>query len=72
MDQTDLIRLASRINARTRDLEVLELCDAVLSTGQRNQRVSPTVTSVTTRSGTALPTCATTADGKARATDRRM
>jgi hypothetical protein len=35
MDST-LIKLASRIKARTRDLEVLELCDAVL----RNQSVT--------------------------------
>jgi hypothetical protein len=37
MDGT-LINLASRIKARTRDLDVLELCDAVLQ--GRNQSVT--------------------------------
>jgi len=34
MDRTELVRLASRIKARSRDPEVLALCDATMSTGQ--------------------------------------
>jgi len=44
MNDTDLIRLASRIKARTRDLEVLKLCDGVLAGGVTSPS-SPPVTS---------------------------
>jgi hypothetical protein len=33
VDRADLIKLASRIRARTRDVEVIALCDAVIEPG---------------------------------------
>jgi len=52
MNDTDLIRLASRIKSRSRDLEVIELCDAVLSTGHRAASTGQVVIAPT-----GCPTC---------------
>jgi hypothetical protein len=47
MDDTDRIRLATRIKARTRDVDVIKLCDAVLSMGRAVDVTRPAPVDVT-------------------------